>query len=105
LDGESIVAVRGALVGDFLESGGQVVIEAEHFTANTAQGGHSWLLQSDANASGAQGMRSDPDNGAAVNTGYVTGSPRLDYRVSFVTTGTYQVWVRGRAGGTDAGTS
>jgi beta-glucosidase-like glycosyl hydrolase len=97
--------VRGELLGDFLESGGQVVMEAEHFSANVPQGGHSWLLQSDANASGAQAMRSDPDNGTAVDTGYVTGSPRLDFRVSFVTTGTYQVWVRGRAGGSAVGTS
>src|SRR5678816_3339092 len=96
--GEGLATARSQLVGDFLESGGQVVIEAEHFSANTSQGGHSWLLQSDANASGAQALRSDPDNGATVNTGYVTGSPRLDYRILFATTGTYQVWVRGRAG-------
>jgi beta-glucosidase len=104
-DANSIESVRSELVGDFSESGGQVVMEAEHFTGNTPQGGHSWLLQSDANASGGQAMRTDPDNGAAVDTGYVTGSPRLDYRVSFATTGTYQVWVRGRAGGASAGNS
>jgi hypothetical protein len=50
-------------------------------------------------------MRSTPDNGTAVDTGYVTGSPRLDFRVLFATTGTYQVWLRGRAGGSSAGTS
>ena len=76
-----------------------------HFTGTVTQGGHSWASEADANASGGQAMRSTPDNGTAVNTGYVTGSPRLDFRVLFATTGTYQVWVRGRAGGSDVGTS
>src|SRR5262245_44495946 len=96
-DSESIVTVRSTLTGDFQESGGQVVMEVEHFTGNVAQGSHSWVSETDANASGSQAMRSTPDNGTAVNTGYVTGSPRLDFRVLFATTGTYQVWVRGRA--------
>jgi hypothetical protein len=30
-----------------------------------------------------------------VNTGYVTGSPRLDYLVNFVKTGPHTVWIRG----------
>jgi hypothetical protein len=104
-DGESVVVVRSKLTGDFQESGGQVVMETEHFTGNTAQGGHSWASEADANASGGQALRSTPDNGTAVDTGYVTGSPRLDFRVLFATTGTYQVWVRGRAGGSTVGTS
>src|SRR5580765_6012358 len=103
--GESVETIRSNLTGDFQESGGQVVMEAEHFTGNVAQGGHSWASESDANASGGQDMRSTPDNGTAVDTGYVTGSPRLDFRVLFATTGTYQVWLRGRAGGSSAGTS
>ena len=85
---DDVVTVRSNLTGDFQESGGQVVMEVEHFTGNVAQGGHSWASESDANASGGQAMRSTPDNGAAVDTGYVTGSPRLDFRVLFATTGT-----------------
>ena len=103
--GDDVVTVRSALTGDFQESGGQVVMEAEHFTGNVAQGGHSWAAENDANAAGGQAMRSTPDNAANVDTGYVTGSPRLDFRVLFATTGTYQVWVRGRAGGSVAGDS
>jgi len=103
--GDPIETIRSKLTGDFQESGGQVVMEAEHFTGNVAQGGHSWASENDANASGGQAMRSTPDNGTAVDTGFVTGSPRLDFRVLFVTAGTYQVWVRGRAGGSAVGTS
>ena len=102
---DDVVTIRSALTGDFQESGGQVVMEAEHFTGNVPQGGHSWASENDANAAGGQAMRSMPDNAANVNTGYVTGSPRLDFRVLFATTGTYQVWVRGRAGGSAVGDS
>ncbi len=83
----------------FEESGGLVSIEAENFTANTAQGSHSWALLTDSAASGGSLMASTPDNGTAHNTGYVTNSPRLDYEATFASSGTYHVWVRGRAGG------
>src|SRR5262245_17600479 len=101
----SIEEVQSALAGDFLQSGGQVVMEAEHFSTNTPQGGHTWDSESDGNASGGVALRSNPDNGAAVNTGYSTGSPRLELRVNFSSTGTHQVWVRGRAGGSVVGNS
>lgn len=81
--------------GPFLESGGSVVIEAEHFTTNTARANHNWALLSNTSASGGQVMRSDPNNGANVNTGYVTGSPQLDFPILFSTPGTYYVWLRG----------
>ena len=87
-------------VGAFLESGGQVVIEAEHFKVNTARAAHTWDLTSDSAASGSQCMLSNPNNGANVNTGYTTGSPQLDFPTLFATTGTYQVWVRGLGAGT-----
>ena len=87
-------------LGAFLESGGQVVFEAEHFSTNTARASHTWDLTSDGAAAGAQCMLSNPNNGANVNTGYVTGSPQLDFPVKFTTTGTYQVWIRGLGAGT-----
>jgi len=86
-------------LGAFLETGGQVVIEAEHFSINTARAAHTWDLTSDGAASGGQCMSSNPNNGANVNTGYVTGSPQLDFPVKFTTTGTYQVWLRGLGAG------
>ena len=81
--------------GAFLESGGSVVIEAEHFKTSTARAGHNWAVVSNASASGGQVVRADPNNGANVNTGYTTGSPQLDFPILFSTAGTYNVWLRG----------
>ncbi|MEI9935599.1 MAG: hypothetical protein WDO69_00110 [Pseudomonadota bacterium] len=86
-------------LGAFLESGGQVVIEAEHFSQNTPRAGHTWDQTSDGAASGGQCMLSNPNNGGNLNTGYVTASPQLSFSVKFTTTGTYQVWVRGLGAG------
>ena len=80
----------------FLESGGTVVMEAESFSTNTSQAGKSWTSVTDANASGNVAYQATPNTGTAVNTGYVTGSPRLNFPVSFSQTGTYYVWIRGR---------
>ena len=79
----------------FQESGGMVVFEAEHFHAAVARASHSWNLASNTSASGGQLMTAAPDNGLLVNSGYTTGSPELDFKVAFTTTGTYQVWLRG----------
>jgi hypothetical protein len=79
----------------FLESGGQVVIESEHFHTNVPRGTDSWSQVANALASGGQVMQCGPDNGTNINTGYVTTSPELRFQVIFVTTGTYNVWLRG----------
>ena len=81
--------------GPFQESGGQVVMEAEHFHSNVPRAGDSWSLTSNTSASGGQVLSVGPDNGTSFNTGYTTGSPQLGFQVNFVTTGTYNVWVRG----------
>jgi uncharacterized repeat protein (TIGR03806 family) len=80
----------------FQEVGGLVVMEAESFSANVTQGGKSWSSVTDANASGGVAYQATPNTGTSINTGYVTGSPRLDFPVNFTLTGTYYVWVRGR---------
>ncbi|MBN1608342.1 MAG: hypothetical protein JW940_17055 [Polyangiaceae bacterium] len=93
--------------GVFLESGGQVVMEAEHFDVNTAQGKdtplgeHRWTLTADASASGGQLMAATPNNNALHNADYVANAPRLDYQVKFATPGTYYVWLRGTGGTAD----
>ena len=73
---------------------GLVSIEAEHFDAQAAQGGHSWTPASPPGASGTA-QAATPDNGALVDAGYTTGSPRLDYQVNFVKSGVHYLWVRG----------
>jgi len=81
--------------GPFVETGGQVVIEAEHFATTVARSSHSWTQAASSSASGGQLMQATPNNGTTLDTGYVTTSPELDYPITFSTTGTYQVWIRG----------
>jgi len=76
-------------------NGNLLVMEAENFSSNTAQGGNSWAFSSNGAASGSAAMEAIPDIGSLIATGYTTTSPRLDYDVNFVTTGTHYVWVRG----------
>jgi hypothetical protein len=82
-------------LGPFQESGGQVVMEAEHFHTNVPRGSDSWSLVSNGSASGGQVLQCGPDNGTSINTGYVTTSPEARFQVQFATTGTYHVWLRG----------
>lgn len=74
-----------------------VTLEAEHFFALVPGGTHQWAPgTNDASASGGEFMTASPNVGASFNAGYITNSPRMDYRVRFVTTGPHHVWVRGR---------
>ena len=99
-DGSAPFDFAGTDVGVFIEANGLVSIEAEHYIANTAQGGHNWVEVLPGGYSGSGAMMASPNNGTNINTGYVTSSPRLDYRVYFSQAGTYYVWVRGM-GATD----
>ena len=82
----------------FKESSGQVVMEAEHADANISRQGHDWLLKtSQTGYAGIGYLQVLPNIGANQDTGYVTASPELVYRVSFTNTGTYYVWLRGSA--------
>ena len=74
---------------------GILSVEVEHYEENISQGGHDWVLvSSPGGASNAQAMESQPDSGTNNNTGYVSNSPRLDFPVNFVKTGTHYAWVR-----------
>jgi len=74
---------------------GIVAIEAEHYHANISQGGHDWVAAFNSGYSGDGAIEATPNSGATVNTGYVTNSPRLDFQVEFVKTGTHYLWARG----------
>ncbi len=74
---------------------GIVSIEAEHYHANISQGGHDWVVAFNSGYSGESAISVTSNNGATVNTGYVTDSPRLDFQVEFVNTGTHYLWIRG----------
>ncbi len=85
----------GSNVGALIETGGQVVMEAEHATANvpgtgTAAGSTWQQVAGIAGASGAM-MQALPNAGVATDTG--TFGPRLDFKVDFRTPGTYYVFL------------
>ena len=81
---------------------GLLSIEVENYMANVSQGGHDWNAVSVGGASASGALQSLPNNGTNRNTGYETGSPRLDYLVNFTSAGTHYVWLRGiGASGTD----
>jgi len=81
---------------EFQESGGQVVLEAEHHGQRIDRNGKSWTFEtSQPGFAGGGFLRALPNTGTNLNTGYVTGSPELVYRVNFSSPGTYHVWVRG----------
>src|SRR5262245_9117073 len=75
-------------------SDGIVSIEAEHPDANVANGGQSFVASSEAGASGSA-LIASPNSGVVRDTGYAASSPRLEYRVNFVKTGTHYIWARG----------
>jgi hypothetical protein len=99
-----VLALSGAVgaAGPFqqVSTDGLVVMEAEDFTANVPQGGKTFELATDwAGFSGTGAMQSLPNSGTNNNTGYVTGSPHLDFQIKFTKTGVHYVWVRGFAHG------
>ena len=89
----SVVVNNGPFKQD-AGTNGLVAVDVEHFHSNLARGGRAWTNDTTAGASGTA-LRATPNSGANVDTGYTTNSPRLDFRVNFVKTGTHYVWIRG----------
>lgn len=87
--------------GPFLETGGLVVMEAEHFMTNIDRGGHAWVVTTAfAGYSGESAMQATPDVGDLVKKNKVhINSPELTYDVDFSAGGTYYIWVRVHAEG------
>ena len=84
-------------VYDQAVTNGLIVVDAENFRTNTAQGGHTWnVVTVPTGFLGSGAMQSNPNNGAGPDVGYSSTSPRLDYRVLFRSTGTHYVWLRAR---------
>ncbi|CAN5134147.1 hypothetical protein BH23VER1_BH23VER1_30870 [soil metagenome] len=86
------VRVMTGTTPQFLEDGGIVVMEAEHFTGSAGGMGRSWLVE--AGAPGASGGAAVRASGTGSDAGDSTAGPRLDYRVWFSTPGVYHVWAR-----------
>lgn len=80
---------------------GLVVLEAENFDAQVSTPTHAWEFdQTPADWSGDGVMYALPEAATTVNLpDALTGSPRLDYKIDFVKTGTHYLWFRGSDGG------
>ncbi|MHC4594566.1 MAG: LamG-like jellyroll fold domain-containing protein [Planctomycetota bacterium] len=81
---------------------GIVSVEAEHYDDNVEQGGIKWqeVGQTAGGFTGTAGMQCLGPN--FYGSGYAATSPRLDYEINFVKTGTHYVWILGwSTSGTD----
>jgi hypothetical protein len=74
---------------------GLLAIEAEHHTGRKLQGGKDWIPSAQVGFSGEGALQAMPDTGANVTAAITTSSPRLDFKVKFVKTGTHYLWLRG----------
>lgn len=87
-----------AYAGGFRQDSGSdgiISIEAENYDNNVAQGGHQWVLVGETDGfTGDAGMQALPNIRVNNVTDYVTKSPRLDYNINFVKTGTHYIWLR-----------
>ena len=107
------LAVLGAqaVCGQVVETTGMVRVEAESFTAQTARtvNGvvYTWTVLAETPGFSGSGyieaVPADDASTATVTTGWTSGSPQVDYSITFSNPGTYYVWVRGYAG--DASTA
>jgi PKD repeat protein len=89
------VSSGGGGSGAFLESGGLVSMEAEHFHDNIQRGTDTWVSAATySGASGASYMDTTPDDNTEIKTNAETTSPELSFDVTFSTTGSYYVWGR-----------
>jgi hypothetical protein len=75
---------------------GIVSMEAENYDANTSQGSHDWIsVTTPSGYTGTAAMNTTPNDDTNQNTNYAANSPRLDFEVDFVKTGTHYIWIRG----------
>ncbi len=74
---------------------GSVSMEAEHFHGTTQNGSADrWSVQGASQASGAACMSIGPDSGDIWTSNVQSTAPRLDFNVSFDTSGTFYLHVR-----------
>jgi hypothetical protein len=88
----------------FVESGGQVVMEAENFWTNDRHGAPTaWWAPGTAlpGFAGSAYMEAMDTAYTRFPSNYASTSPELRYAILFSQPGTYRVWIRGLSGHTD----
>ncbi len=91
----SDVTVADSGTGPFQEADGQVVMEAEHYTAVVDRSGDAWTSQAEPEGfSGDAAMAALPDDGTRLRVDLANTAPEMSFDVDFITTGTYYVWLR-----------
>ena len=98
VSGSSLAAVTSSTT--FTEKSGQVVIDAEHYSAVVARGGRTWSkITSPSGFSGSDAVSVTPNSGGIINSNFTGSSPELRYTIGFPSglnyPRTYTVWVRG----------
>ena len=83
--------------GTFLSAGGSVVMEAEHFTDRINRNGQSWVERTNRPGFTSTGFMVAEPNAPLIDTGFAATSPEISFTVSFESSGTYHVWLRGFA--------
>jgi uncharacterized repeat protein (TIGR01451 family) len=85
-------------VAAFQESGGQVIMETEHFVGFDERTGRSWLTQRALGGYVGPGyLGALPDTDLQFTPIYTNTSPEVRYTIHFTATGTYYLWLRGYA--------
>lgn len=80
---------------EYSPTNGIVAMQADaYMNAAVGSAGDSWTTVNDNSASGDTALQAGPDNGTITNA---TDGPRLDYTVNFDASGTYTVYVLGKA--------
>jgi hypothetical protein len=88
----------------FVETGGEVTMEAEHFHANARHGAATAWWEADTAVAGYAGeayMEAKQTAYTKYSSGYASTAPELRYMILFENPGTYRVWVRGLSAHSD----
>jgi len=97
LSNASLVCIGIVGGGAFVETGGQVVFEAENFSNKINRATDTWEERTTNAGSEGTYMTTEPDDGTKVTTGYAGTVSELQYLVEFETPGTYYLLYRGWA--------
>lgn len=89
-----------AQAANFLQDSGTqglVSLDAVDEHNTIAIGGSKWsyIYDTSIGYDSDQALKAKPDTGVSYSTGFVGASPRFDFRVEFVQTGTHYVWILG----------